>query len=502
MAAPVVFDGLAESHAQPLGQLHGLAELDLTAVPSSHLREQLRLGFPLELGERPEQLLETGRRDQLQDDKRLVAGVPEGVPLPAWLEHDVAGGGSDLVVTEHRPKGSAEDVGELVLVVVQMDRRCDCADVESLLDECEAVVGVGAADHEPVLAATEAGAFAVVRTDDPWAVRCLCHGIDAREHEGEGQFHKAGMSSRPWRAYVGSMARATTPARAVEKITRLSGSAPDLVSLWREASGVISEVVPYYAYPCWYTLDPASLLITSHFNEDVVEFPREWLANEYYGDDVNKLAEVARSGSGISTLHEATHGDPSSSQRWQENIKLGGDQELVARLQTRSGEVWGALGLYRETGNPMFAEADKAFVSAITPVLAAGARRALLLAEANEPDSPDSPGLVVLTDAWEVESSTPGVERWLSALPDGDWEKGQLPSAVVAVAGPRFELGELPRLRGGRGLPRACPQRDVGRPSRRDPGVQPAPTRGGHRGAGPAGSYRPTAYGGLRSDRP
>jgi DNA-binding CsgD family transcriptional regulator len=235
-----------------------------------------------------------------------------------------------------------------------------------------------------------------------------------------------------------------SPTRALDKIARLSGTAPDLVSLWREASGVISEVVSYYSNPCWYTLDPASLLITSHFNEDIVEFPREWLANEYYGEDVNKLADIARSDGGISTLHEVTNGDPASSPRWQENIKLGGDQELVARLQTRSGEVWGALGLYRAIGSPMFDAADKAFVTAITPVLAAGARRALLLAEAKEPDSPDSPGLVVLTDTWEVESSTPGVECWLSALPDGDWDKGRLPSAVVAVAARALKAANFP----------------------------------------------------------
>ena len=40
------------------------------------------------------------------------------------------------------------------------------------------------------------------------------------------------------------------------------------------------------------------------------------LAHEYYADDVHKLADVARSERGISTLHEATGGDPSRSPRW------------------------------------------------------------------------------------------------------------------------------------------------------------------------------------------
>jgi hypothetical protein len=42
---------------------------------------------------------------------------------------------------------------------------------------------------------------------------------------------------------------------------------------------------------------------------------------------------------------------------------------------------------------------------------------------------------VVLSEDGEVESTTPGVERWLADLPDGDLEAGRLPTAVHAVAG-------------------------------------------------------------------
>lgn len=72
---------------------------------------------------------------------------------------------------------------------------------------------------------------------------------------------------------------------------------------------------------------------------------------------------------------------------------------------------------------------------AITPSLAEGARRALLLGEATDPDDPHGPGLIILTEHWEIESMTAGVEQWLAELPDGNWEQGQLPSAVAAVAG-------------------------------------------------------------------
>ena len=230
--------------------------------------------------------------------------------------------------------------------------------------------------------------------------------------------------------------------RGCERIAELAGRGLDLVAFWGEATEVISPLVPNYMGPCWFTLDPASLLITSHFNPYMPALPPEALAMEYYEDDVNKLADVVRSPSGVSTLHEATGGDPTSSPRWQANIQLGGDQELVVGLRTASGEAWGGLGVYREAGAAMFDRDDVAFLRAVAPWLAEGARRALLLGEALDPEGPHAPGLLVLTSEWEIESATPGVERWLSDLSGGDWEQGRLPSAVLAVAGRALRSAE------------------------------------------------------------
>ncbi len=237
---------------------------------------------------------------------------------------------------------------------------------------------------------------------------------------------------------------ADTMQRGAEKITRLCAEPRDLVSLWQETTEVLQRVVPHYWTPCFYTLDPNSLLMTSHFHLGLDEFPAEWLAAEYYTDDVHQLADVARSTSGISTLHEATHGDPSSSPRWHRNMAMGGDQELIARLRTRTGEVWGALGLYREPQEAMFTELEKAFLVSVAPVLAEGARAALLVGQSREPDFTDSPGLLILDRGWNVESATPGVERWLSELPDGDWDAGQLPSSVLTLAGRVLSMAEHP----------------------------------------------------------
>ena len=125
-------------------------------------------------------------------------------------------------------------------------------------------------------------------------------------------------------------------------------------------------------------------------------------------------------------------------------MTMGGDQEMIAALRSPAGDVWGALGLYREPGQPMFDRDDIEFVRSLAPCLAEGARRGLLVGEASDPDGPESPGLVVLSASSDVESITPGVERWLRELPDGDWDAGRLPSSVHAVAGRALRTAEHP----------------------------------------------------------
>ena len=230
----------------------------------------------------------------------------------------------------------------------------------------------------------------------------------------------------------------------MDHITSLAGRGLDLRSFWDASAEAVSSEVPHHMAPCWFTLDPASLLVTSHYDHgQIPDLPPEWLAHEYYRDDVHDLAGVARSERGLSTLHEASGGDPSRSPRWQANIQYGGDQELLVALRTPAGDAWGILGLYREPGEPQFDADELAFLHAASAPLAEGARRGLLIGEASEPDSPEAPGLIVLYEHWNVESLTPGAERWLAELPDGDWDgQGKLPPSVLAVAGRALRTAE------------------------------------------------------------
>jgi DNA-binding CsgD family transcriptional regulator len=251
--------------------------------------------------------------------------------------------------------------------------------------------------------------------------------------------------------------------RARDTIVRLAGQGLDLPTFWRESSAALARVVPHYMTPCWFTLDPSSLLVTSHYQAEVPELPGEWLAHEYYNDDVHKMADVARSAPGISTLHEATGGDPSRSPGYNLYMRpFGAEQELLLALRTRVGEAWGMMGLYREPGEPLFTDDERRFLRGVSPHLAEGARRGLLVGEATDPDGPEAPGLVVVRQDWSVESLTPGVERWLAELPDSDWDRrGALPPVVLAVAGRALRTAENPDLPGEIALARVLS--DAGR---------------------------------------
>jgi DNA-binding CsgD family transcriptional regulator len=250
------------------------------------------------------------------------------------------------------------------------------------------------------------------------------------------------VARRAYDLHVGSYAKQ----RACDRIAELAGHGYDLVTFWHEATAAIAPAVPYYLTPCFYTLDPASLLATSHYHEGLAEIPGEWLQVEYYQDDFNKMADVARSEAGAGTLHEATGGDVTRSAKYRvAMVPFGSDQELLVALRTRSGEAWGILALYREPGRRRFDSEEVGLLRALSGHLAEGARRGLLIGEATHPEGHEAPGLVVLSDHGEVESLTPGVERWLRELPDGDWDRScRLPPSVLAVAGRALRDDEPP----------------------------------------------------------
>ena len=90
-------------------------EVEVAAVSRGQRRQRLRVVLAAGLAELTEQLLDAAGRDDLQQPQRLVAGVPERVPLPARLEERSPGAGDDLLAAQERAEPAVEDVAVLVL---------------------------------------------------------------------------------------------------------------------------------------------------------------------------------------------------------------------------------------------------------------------------------------------------------------------------------------------------------------------------------------------------
>jgi DNA-binding CsgD family transcriptional regulator len=226
--------------------------------------------------------------------------------------------------------------------------------------------------------------------------------------------------------------------RSAARIRQLARRGLDVASFWRGCNEVLATAVPHYLAPCWFTFDPASLLVTSHYDPVIPEISAEFLAHEYLHDDVLKMADVAVSGSGVSTIHEVTSGDPGRSPGWRDFVQpYGGEQQLMVALRNKPAESWGLLALYRETGQREFDRDEISFLAAVAGPLAEGARRGLLLGEATDPDGPHAPSLIVLDEDWQMHSMTPGARELLAELPGGDVSaaRGALPACVLSVAG-------------------------------------------------------------------
>ena len=239
--------------------------------------------------------------------------------------------------------------------------------------------------------------------------------------------------------------------------------------------------IPHYMSPCWYTLDPASLLITSHYQRGRSRSSRRSASSYEYLRRRRQQAHRRRPlrARHLQTLHEATGGDPSTSQRWHANMEMGGDQELIAALRTQGGDRLGRPG-----------SIPRARPAAVRPRRnrVSSARSLLTLPMALAPGSssvrprtlsgPTRLGSWCCPRSGEVESATPGVERWLADLPDGDWE-----------------AGGHPVLRPGGRVPGAADDGRPGRPRRDRDGARAR--RFGHPGSScTARRLSPTASGG------
>jgi DNA-binding CsgD family transcriptional regulator len=222
--------------------------------------------------------------------------------------------------------------------------------------------------------------------------------------------------------------------RVKREIVSLCSSGLDVDTLYREAMRQVSRLVPYDRI-CWHTVDPVTKLFTSATEQGLGHEPR-LPAYEYEIPDVNKWAYLAGRPLPAGVLSQATHGHPEQSPRFRDLLAPRGiAHELRASLVSED-RCWGCLGLFRDRGDPDFAEEEAAFVAETGAHIAAGIRRALLLnALAMLRPGSDVPGVLILDATDEISAMNPTAEELISQFPDDCEPPAQpVPHIVLAVA--------------------------------------------------------------------
>lgn len=219
------------------------------------------------------------------------------------------------------------------------------------------------------------------------------------------------------------------------EIIRLCHSALDSRTLRNEILQRLQPIIPFdYAY--FSTTDPATHLGTSSV---LAEEPPDWcmsvfIENEFLQTDFNKFSDMVRQRQMVGILSEETGYELQRSHRYREMLTpLAMGDELRAVFVTDTA-CWGTLCLHREKSKSGYTAADSAYMAQLTPHIADGLRKALLLSKVALNETPDGPGVMILTEDLAIIATTAAAEYWLAELAEMEkLDRHMLPVAIRSV---------------------------------------------------------------------
>lgn len=223
--------------------------------------------------------------------------------------------------------------------------------------------------------------------------------------------------------------------RAVAEVERSTAEARSVVDLCRSVQRVVDAVVPSDRW-CGFAVDPATLFATNGFHDEGI--PQELLPRlleiEYGEEDVALVPALARSAVGVTTMHEATQGDPARSPRWRDVLVPAGLAHELRAVFRDADTVWGAMALFRSADVADFTTEEVEYFRRIGPIVARGFRSVVARQHLDYGDDAREAGILVLAgDALEIVTATPAARSWLAELDDCQ-QIGQLPTSVVGAA--------------------------------------------------------------------
>jgi DNA-binding CsgD family transcriptional regulator len=226
----------------------------------------------------------------------------------------------------------------------------------------------------------------------------------------------------------------STRSRTHAEVARLDSAKLDLPTLMAEASRLMAAALPYDA-GCWHTMDPATMIETSFYIDDMPKPPGNEVAEfAYLTNDYNTFPKLTQGRRHSGVLTEATAGRLDRSTRYRELLRpLDIRGELRAALVV-DGACWGCFAFFRE--DPMdFTADERDFAHDVASLLGNSFRAAGVRARMTGRVAALWPGLILIGEDRRVESITTPARKWLEELGfPGDVNHDPLPYALITVA--------------------------------------------------------------------
>lgn len=253
--------------------------------------------------------------------------------------------------------------------------------------------------------------------------------------------------------------RALTTERVLRDIEVVSRAGLDLETFLDEALTSLNRAMPWMS-ACVATVDPTTLLLTGTLKFGDLrgndEHDHEFGLIEYGSSEITSFIEVAHRAYPAVAV---SHADPGSF-RMNEFMRpyYGFSDEMRVVMRDR-GQVWGAMALFRGSGEAAFSDDDVDLLASLSEVMSHGIRVGLLsrLGEATHLP-PSGPAVVVVGADDQIHQMSAGAEARLADLmisADGTDPAGIVASLIGAAR--RYARGESAapprcRVRSGSGM--------------------------------------------------
>lgn len=241
----------------------------------------------------------------------------------------------------------------------------------------------------------------------------------------------------------------------LDAVRDATGHATSGDDLFEQVSARLRRIVPFDG-STWFATDPSTVLATLPVRVENVqdgECVTFW-EREHQVEDVLLFRDLARSRTGVGTLHHATAGTPTRSARAREFLRPQGyDDELRAAFRTGSS-TWGVVALFRGQERTPFTDRELRILGELGPEIAAALRRiATRRADATAED--DAAGTLLYDADGRMLSLDAAASRWLDELAGPGWSSDTPELSMVSAA-----ISRAPMVATGReGFPAASRMR-------------------------------------------